>query len=163
LRENIRGGNMFGRREKRYKTKYNLAGTSGLLTNLKYNLERYLYLLHRITGIGLVAYLILHIFVTGTRLYGPEAYEVTHKLTANPIADIGLFFVMAGLIFHGVNGIRLIINEFGLLLGKPKRPEYPYRQILKTGKPRGLLLLMVAIGIILLLIVAYELLVVWVF
>ena len=153
---------MFGRREKKYKTKYNLTGTIGLLTNLRYNLERYFYILHRITGVGLVAYLILHIFVTGTRLYGEEAYEFTHTITANPIADIGLFIVMAGLIFHGVNGIRLIINELGLLLGKPKRPEYPYRKILNTSKPRGLLVIMILLGVLLLLIVAYELLLVWV-
>jgi succinate dehydrogenase / fumarate reductase cytochrome b subunit len=153
---------MFAKRKERYKTRYNLAGTKGWYENLKYNLERYLYLLHRITGVGLVLYLILHIFVTSSRMYGEEAYLSAHELINNPIMDIGLFIVMAGILFHGVNGLRLILNEFGLLLGKPKRPEYPYRKILKTNTPRMLLITMIIIGIILLIIVGYELLTVWV-
>lgn len=162
MRENIRGGNMFAEREKKYKSKYNMAGTKGWFENMRYNMERYLYLLHRITGIGLVIYLIMHIFVTGSRMYGSEAYLSAHEVVSNPAFDIGLFIVMAGLIFHGVNGLRLILNEFGLLLGKPERPIYPYRKVLKTEMPRTLLISMIILGIILLLIVAYELLLVWV-
>jgi len=153
---------VFAKRDKKYKSKYNMAGTKGWLENLKYNIERYMYLLHRITGVGLVLYLILHIFVTSSRMYGVEAYESAHGVIFNPIFDIGLFLVMAGVIFHGVNGLRLILNEFGLLLGKPTKPVYPYRKVLKTQKPRTLLISMIIIGLILLLIVAYELLLVWV-
>ncbi len=153
----------FAKRKRKYKTKYNLAGTAGWIGNLRMNMERYLYFLHRITGIGLVFYLILHIIITSSRMYGESAYEYTHSLINNPIADFGLFIVMAGLIFHGVNGIRLILNEYGFLLGKPARPIYPYRQILKTRTPRLLILSMIVLGFILLIIVAYELLMVWVF
>jgi len=153
---------MFAKRRKKYKSKYNMAGTKGWFENFKYNMERYLYSLHRITGIGLVLYLVLHIFVTGSRMYGAEAYLSSHEVIFNPVFDFGLFLVMAGLIFHGVNGLRLILNEFGLLLGKPTKPVYPYRKILKTRKPKSLLVLMMTIGLILLVIVAYELLLVWV-
>ena len=153
----------FAKREKKYKSKYNMTGTLGWIGNLRMNMERYLYFLHRVTGIGLVLYLILHILVTSSRMYGESAYEISHNIINNPIADIGLFFVMAGLIFHGVNGIRLILNEYGFLLGKPTKPVYPYRQVLKTRGPRYFILLMIIIGAILLLIVGYELLLVWVF
>ena len=152
----------FAKREKKYKSKYNLTGTIGWIGNLKTNLERYLYFLHRITGIGLVAYLTLHIFVTSSRMYGEEVYRISESIIKNPIADLGLFFVMAGLIFHGVNGLRLILNEYGFLLGKPTKPVYPYRQILKTATPRYLVISMMVLGVILLLIVAYELLLIWV-
>lgn len=152
----------FAKREKKYKSKYNMTGTLGWIGSLRMNLERYLYFLHRITGIGLVLYLTLHIFVTSSRMYGEEAYRLSESIIKNPSADIGLFIVMAGLIFHGVNGIRLILNEYGFLLGNPTKPIYPYREVLKTGKPRYLVLLMLMIGAILLLIVGYELLLLWV-
>jgi succinate dehydrogenase / fumarate reductase cytochrome b subunit len=154
---------MFPKRKRKYKTRYNMSGTKGWIENLKYNMERYFFTLHRITGIGLVIYLIIHIIITSSRMYGEEVYTMTEELISNPIADIGLFIVMAGIIFHGVNGLRLIIHEFGLLLGKPKRPEYPYREILKTLRSRLLIISMLILGVILLIIVAYELLLIWVF
>ncbi len=30
-------------------------------------------------------------------------------------------------VFHGINGIRLILSEYGLIFQKPSRPDYPYR------------------------------------
>ena len=33
---------------------------------------------------------------------------------------------MLVLFFHGVNGIRLILAEFGLIFKKPAKIEYPY-------------------------------------
>lgn len=152
----------FAKREKKYKSRYNMTGVLGWIGNLRINMERYLYFLHRITGIGLVIYLTLHIFVTSSRMYGENVYRLSESIIKNPAADIGLFIVMAGLIFHGVNGIRLILNEYGFLLGKPTKPIYPYRQILKTSSPRYLFILMMILGAILLLIVGYELLLVWV-
>ena len=152
---------MIKNRKPKYKTKVNKAGTLGWIGNMRMNLERYLYFLHRITGIGLVFYLILHIIATSSRMYGREAYEAFHRTISNPIADLGLFIVMAALVFHGVNGIRLILNEYGFLLGKPARPVYPYREVLKTSKSRGLLAVMIILGVILLLIIAIELLSVW--
>ena len=152
----------FAKRDRKYKTRNNMTGTLGWIGHLRMNMERYLFFLHRVTGIGLVAYLILHIIVTSSRMYGESTYKLTESVIKNPYADIGLFIVMAGLIFHGVNGIRLILNEYGFLLGKPTKPIYPYREVLKTRRPRLLLLLMIVIGIILLLIVGYELLLVWV-
>ena len=154
---------MFAKREKKYKTKYNLAGTLGWFGNIRYNIERYTYLLHRITGIGLVAFLLLHIYITGFRMYGESVYESIHGLLNNPYADAGMVIVLAAILFHGVNGLRLILNEYGFLLGRPKRPIYPYRKVLKTSKPRGLLIGMLIIGILLFLIVVYEFLLVWVF
>ena len=154
---------MFAKREKKYKSKYNLAGTLGWYGNIRYNVERYMYLLHRITGIGLVAFLLLHIYVTGFRMWGEKTYLSIHGLINNPYFDVGMAIVLAAILFHGVNGLRLILNEYGFLLGKPKRPIYPYRKIVKTSKPRGLLITMLIIGIILFLMVVYEFMLVWVF
>lgn len=148
-------------RRPKYKTRINRAGTPGLIGGRGVNLERYLYFLHRVTGVGILLYLILHIFATSSRMYGKPAYEAFHQAISNPLADLGLFIVMAALVFHGVNGIRLILNEYGFLLGKPQRPVYPYREVLKTGKPRLLIALMMVTGIIILIIIAIELLMVW--
>jgi len=97
------------------------------------NFERWLFTLHRITGIILILYLSLHIFVVGSRAFGKESWINTMKLVGsigegfyhNLIKTLEYLLVLA-VGFHAINGLRLLITEFGILLGKPRRPEYPY-------------------------------------
>jgi len=152
---------MFAKKEKKYKSKINLLGVKGWYGSTKYNLEKYLYLLHRITGIGLVAFVLLHITLMGSRMYGEEAYHQIHGLLMNPLADVGMVIVVAGLLFHGFNGIRLLLHEYGLLFVKPKRPVYPYRISVKTSKARTLTLLMIILAVVFFIPVLYEYLHVW--
>jgi len=35
--------------------------------------------------------------------------------------------VVLVVVYHGVNGTRLILAEYGLVFQKPSRPEYPYK------------------------------------
>ncbi|NPB03338.1 MAG: succinate dehydrogenase, cytochrome b556 subunit [Thermotogae bacterium] len=94
----------------------------------KYNLEAYLFLLHRITGIALAFYLPLHIIVTSMRIFGPETWKATMERVAhNPIAHIGEWLLVVAVAVHGLNGLRLIFTELGMFIGRPSRPIYPYR------------------------------------
>jgi succinate dehydrogenase / fumarate reductase cytochrome b subunit len=105
----------------------------------RYNLEAYMFALHRITGIGLVIYLPMHIIVTSTRAFGPEAWKsVMSKVAEGPVIHFLEWVLVVGIAIHGLNGLRLILTEFGLLVGKPSKPIYPYktsidRQRLLTG------------------------------
>ena len=94
----------------------------------RYNVEAYLFVLHRITGIGLAIYLPMHIIVTSTRAFGPEAWKATmSKVAEGPIIHFLEWVLIMGIAIHGLNGLRLILTELGLLLGKPSKPVYPYK------------------------------------
>lgn len=105
----------------------NRLGIRGWLNPVHYNVERWAYVLQRVTGIGILAYFMGHMVETGTIVGGPEAWLNTLNLTQNPAGHVILIFLILALGFHGLNGIRLILTEFGILLGKPSRPDYPYR------------------------------------
>ncbi|MEO0270306.1 MAG: hypothetical protein ABIM58_02360 [candidate division WOR-3 bacterium] len=103
------------------------------LPEKKANFERWLFSFHRFTGILLILYLCLHVIVVGSRAFGKDAWISAMKM----VGSIGegfyhnlvhfleyLLVLVVG--FHAINGLRLFITEFGFLLGKPKRPEYPY-------------------------------------
>ncbi len=114
--------------------KKNLKGFKGwFLPEKRANFERWLFALHRLTGIFLILYLCLHIFVVGSRAFGKESWENTMKLVgafgkgayAN-FVHIFEFILILVIGFHALNGVRLLLTEFGMFLGKPKRPEYPY-------------------------------------
>jgi len=108
------------------KRKNNL-GVAGWIFGGRYGVDRYVYALHRVTGLGMLFYFLMHIFVTGSRLGGPEKWEAWMNFFArSPIFAIGEFFVFLAFMFHAVNGIRLILVELGLLIGKPGLPAYPY-------------------------------------
>ncbi len=139
----------------RRQVKENHLGWRGWVWAGRYQLERYLYLLHRITGIGLVLYLLLHLCVmTIFRIQGQDVYEALMRLFANPVFKAGEYLVFAAFILHGLNGIRLIIQELGFMLGKPKPPVYPYKDSLRRKRP--IVLAMIAITLIFAAVVLFD-------
>ncbi len=72
------------------------------------------YILNRITAIGLTIYLVLHLGVLSTLAKGPGAYDSFITLVKSPGFMLGELLVVAGGIIHGTNGIRIVLNSFGL-------------------------------------------------
>jgi len=128
----------------------NRLGIKGWIYGGRYGLERYLYTLHRITGLGLILYLLLHIFVTTARIFGASAWEKTMAFLSGPVFKLGEYVLMAGAIFHAANGLRLMIIELGMCIGKPQRQEYPY--VTSVKKQRPLMIVIMVIAVLLLII-----------
>jgi succinate dehydrogenase / fumarate reductase, cytochrome b subunit len=121
----------------------NRLGIWGWAGGGRWGFERYLYTLHRITGLGLLAYFLLHIAVTTCRAFGAEAWIKAMGAVSGTIFAVGEYFVFAAFVFHGLNGIRLGLVELGFGLGKPCEPVYPYRTSVHRQRP-------VAIGVMVL-------------
>lgn len=127
--------------KKFYKNKLGLAGW---VAGGRYGMERYAYTLHRITGLGILLYFIIHIFAMGSRLGGVESWNATMKLFDSPLFHIGEYLVYAAFIYHAINGLRLVFIELGNWIGKPQRPIYPYQTSVKTQHPIFIVLMIVA-------------------
>ncbi len=91
------------------------------------NLEKLALAVQRVSGLGLLVYLFFHIFVTGTITSGQDAWDGLMSMLLNPLAHIGELLVVVGATFHGINGIRVMLLELTSLVGKPARPDYPYK------------------------------------
>lgn len=102
-------------------------GIGGWAYGGRYGLERYLFILHRIAGLSILLYFILHIFITGQKIQGKQAWDAVMGNMGGTWFHIGEYFLFVAVAFHAMNGIRLILSEFGWILGKPKRPIYPYQ------------------------------------
>ena len=68
----------------------------------------WLYLFHRITGVALFGYLLLHIISTALILAGPEIYEGAEAIYKNFYFRIGEVGLMAAVLAHAINGLRII-------------------------------------------------------
>ncbi len=113
----------------------NRLGIWGWLGGGRWGYERYLYTLHRLTGLGLLAYFLLHIVVTSSRALSPEAWKSAMASVTGPVFVVGEFLVFVAFAFHAINGVRLAIIELGWGVGKPIEPIYPYRTSVDVQRP----------------------------
>ncbi len=140
---------------KQIQPKQNYLGVSGWVWAGNYKLERYLYLLHRVTGLGMLLFVIFHLTVTTFfRIQGQDVWEATMALLRNPWFKFGEYLVAVAFVYHALNGLRLILQEFGFALGKPTPPIYPYKDALRKKRPWTLA--MVAVIFILALVFLFD-------
>ncbi|HSA97930.1 MAG TPA: succinate dehydrogenase [Candidatus Nitrosotenuis sp.] len=104
----------------------NREGIKGMANPGRYGIERVSYWLMRITGLGLLAYLIGHIYETSSILNGKSVWDSMLQLTQTTQGHIILTLVIGMCVFHTANGIRLMFAHGGIGVGKPTRPDYPY-------------------------------------
>jgi succinate dehydrogenase / fumarate reductase, cytochrome b subunit len=69
------------------------------------------YLLQRLTGIGLVAYLFLHIWALTSLTHGRAAFAEEMKVFTAPPFKIAEWLLGALVMFHAFNGIRVVIVD----------------------------------------------------
>lgn len=131
----------------------NRIGLWGWLGGGRWGVERYAYILHRLTGLGILLYFLMHIVVTSLRAAGIYLW-VENGFLDRPIFKFGEFLVFAAFAYHAFNGVRLVLVELGLAVGKPIEPVYPYRTSL--GVQRPLLIAMMVLAAALLLAGGYE-------
>jgi succinate dehydrogenase / fumarate reductase cytochrome b subunit len=125
----------------------NRLGIWGWLGGGRWGAERYLYTLHRLTGLGLLAYFLLHIVVTSSRAFSAAAWNRAMSQVSGPFFKFGEYLVFLAFCFHAINGIRLGLVELGIAVGKPIEPVYPYRTSVDVQRPLALAALAVAFAL----------------
>lgn len=122
----------------------NRLGLKGWVYAGKYSFERYLYLGHRLSGLGLIAYMVLHIVETANRIRGEQAWQGLMALFASPPFKVIEYLLFAAAVFHAMNGVRLLLVELGFFLGKPKEPVYPYSTSVLRHRPLTYIIMVLA-------------------
>jgi len=101
-------------------------GIRGMANPRRYGIERVAYLLMRLSGLGLLAYFVAHIYETSNILRGQAGWDEFLELTQTTEGHIFLTVVIGMCVFHTVNGVRVMLGHGGVGVGKPSRPDYPY-------------------------------------
>jgi len=104
----------------------NKEGIKGMANPTRYGIERVAYWLMRLTGLGLLAYFVAHIYETSMILKGSVGWQEVLDLTQTTEGHIILTIVIGMCVFHTVNGIRVMLGQGGVGVGRPTRPDYPY-------------------------------------
>ena len=96
-----------------------------MLEGLRYRggIDQWLWLLHRLTGVGILVFLVVHIIDTFLVVYKPAWYDHTVRVYGGywgetylwplrwgfRIAELGL---IASVVFHAINGTRIVLVDF---------------------------------------------------
>ncbi|MBF0527959.1 MAG: succinate dehydrogenase, cytochrome b556 subunit [Deltaproteobacteria bacterium] len=76
------------------------------------------WLLHRLTGIALAGYIVLHLYVLQNLARGPKAFDSLMAAFNNPffkVLEIGLLGVV---VYHSLNGLRVVLMDYGPMANK---------------------------------------------
>lgn len=122
----------------------NRLGLWGWLGGGRWGIERYAYILHRLTGLGILAYFLMHIVVTSLRAKGIYLWAGEGAILEKPIFKVGEFLVFAAFAYHAFNGLRLVFVELGFAVGKPIEPVYPYKTSLGVQRPLFIAMMILA-------------------
>lgn len=74
------------------------------------------FMLHRVTGLGVLLFLAIHIVDTSFVYFAPELYDEVIGLYRSTLFGLGELALVFCLFFHGVNGVRIAYLD----LVKPK-------------------------------------------
>ena len=78
------------------------------------------YTLNRVTGLGLVVYLYLHLIVLSLLAGGPSSWDAFVQIARSPAFLVLDVILIAGWLIHGLNGLRVPLTGFGIGLRSQK-------------------------------------------
>ena len=70
------------------------------------------FILHRVTGLAILLYLLIHVAELGAAMWGPKYSNAILNFFHVPLFRLALLGVIAAVLYHALNGLRLILMDF---------------------------------------------------
>lgn len=70
------------------------------------------WLAHRVTGVAIILFLFAHVVDTAMVGWGPGAYNRVVEVYHNPIVKLLELGLVAAVIYHALNGVRIMVIDF---------------------------------------------------
>jgi succinate dehydrogenase / fumarate reductase, cytochrome b subunit len=95
----------------------------GLWTAVRYRGREgmWTWILHRMTGLGILLFLIIHVVETATVIYYPDIYDAFLASYKTALFRVAELFIIFAVLYHAVNGLRIIIQDFWPLMMQLQR------------------------------------------
>ncbi len=68
--------------------------------------------LHRLSGLGVLFFFILHVIDTSWSVFYPELYAEAIAIYQSPLFTLGEFALVAAVVYHGLNGLRIVLFDY---------------------------------------------------
>lgn len=70
------------------------------------------WLAHRVTGFAIFFFLLVHVLDTSLVRISPESYNAVIGTYKNPVMGLGEVGLVAAIIYHALNGVRIMLIDF---------------------------------------------------
>ena len=97
------------------------------------------WVLHRATGLGILAFLIIHVVDTALVIYWPDFYDHTLEIYRSPLFRVAELLIFFSVLYHALNGLRIIVQDFWPLV-----MQHQHRLATAVGVATAVLILPVA-------------------
>jgi succinate dehydrogenase / fumarate reductase cytochrome b subunit len=90
-------------------------GLKRSVVNLRYyrgGTGQWAWIFHRVSGLGVLLFLMLHVLDTSSVYFAPAEYNFFVRLYKSPLFGLAEIALGAALIFHAVNGLKVVILDF---------------------------------------------------
>jgi succinate dehydrogenase / fumarate reductase cytochrome b subunit len=78
------------------------------------------WILHRLAGLGLIFYLLLHIWVIGHLSGGEESFDGIMRFFGSPLFKLMEIGLVGVIFYHMFNGLRITLIDMGVMVEKQK-------------------------------------------
>ncbi len=72
------------------------------------------WLLHRLSGLALTGYLLVHLYDLRAAQHGAKAFDAALAVFQSPFWKVMDLLLLLAVLFHGLNGIRLLLFDAGM-------------------------------------------------
>ncbi|HEY1407825.1 MAG TPA: succinate dehydrogenase, cytochrome b556 subunit [Promineifilum sp.] len=73
---------------------------------------QYSWMAHRVSGLAILTFVVIHVWDTANAYFWPQAYAWSLALFKNPLFGLGEIGIMAAVLYHAFNGIRITLLDF---------------------------------------------------
>jgi succinate dehydrogenase / fumarate reductase, cytochrome b subunit len=70
------------------------------------------FFLHRLSGMAIMLYLVLHTISIGSVILGQQVYDTIHEVYKLMPFRLGLVAVAGAVAYHAFNGLRIVLMDF---------------------------------------------------
>ena len=67
---------------------------------------------HRLAGLAILGFVVIHIWDTANAFFAPHIYAWSLALFKHPLFALGEIGIMAAVLYHAFNGIRITLLDF---------------------------------------------------
>ena len=93
---------------------------------LNFNSGMISFVFHRLTGLGITVYVFLHLWTLSAALKGREAFDHSLAKWDNTLGHFFEYLIMIAVLYHTLNGIRIIAADFCKLTLAHKKMFYAF-------------------------------------
>jgi succinate dehydrogenase / fumarate reductase cytochrome b subunit len=95
----------------------------GAVSRYRGGLGQWSWVAHRVSGLAVLLFLIIHVWDTANATFWPAAYSYTVEIFKWFPFSVGEIALMAAVLYHAVNGIRITLLDFKPEWWRYERPS----------------------------------------